>query len=63
MTRGLRPKGETLVRGGRPPVFLHAIQDGLAKVAIEGPHGQPRIVDLLGPGDIAGLEGAFGRPA
>ncbi len=63
MMRGLRRKGEVLARGGRPPTHVHTIQDGLAKVVIEGPHGQPRIVDLLGPGDVAGLEGAFGRPA
>jgi CRP/FNR family transcriptional regulator len=43
------------------PEGVHAIQEGVVKLVGPGPRGHPRIVDLLGPGDIVGLGGVFGR--
>ena len=60
--RSLTP-GTVLVEGGRPSLIVHAVQEGMAKVEAEGPHGHTRIVDLLGPGSLAGLEAVFDRPA
>ncbi len=55
------PAGTVLGREGDVPDGVYAIQEGLVKLVGPGPHGHPRIVDLLGPGDIVGLCGAFGR--
>jgi CRP/FNR family transcriptional regulator len=50
-----------LAREGEIPEGVYAIQEGLVKLVGPGPHGHPRIVDLLGPGDLVGLGGVFGR--
>src|SRR5262245_63023930 len=55
------PAGTVLGSEGEVPEGVHAIQKGLVKLAGEGPRGHTRIVDLLGPGDVLGLGGVFGR--
>ena len=55
------PSGTVLGREGEVPEGIYAIQEGLVKLVGPGPHGHPRIVDILGPGDLVGLGGAFGR--
>jgi CRP/FNR family transcriptional regulator len=55
------PAGSVLAREGELPDGVYAIQEGLVKMVGPGPHGHPRIVDLMGPGDLVGLGGVFGR--
>ena len=61
MRRRRFPQGTVLGREGELPDGVYAIQEGLVKLVGPGPHGHPRIVDLMGPGDIVGLGSVFGR--
>jgi CRP-like cAMP-binding protein len=61
MRRRRFPAGSVLAREGELPDGVYAIQEGLVKLVGPGPHGHPRIVDLMGPGDLVGLGGVFGR--
>jgi CRP/FNR family transcriptional regulator len=55
------PSGSVLCREGEIPDGVYALQEGVVKVVGKGPRNHPRIVDLLGPGDMIGLCGVFGR--
>lgn len=55
------PAGSVLAREGELADGVYALQEGLVKLVGPGPHGHPRIVDLMGPGDLVGLGGVFGR--
>lgn len=55
------PSGTILGRAGEISDGVYAIQEGLVKLVGPGPRNHPRIVDLLGPGDIVGLGAVFGR--
>jgi CRP/FNR family transcriptional regulator len=61
MRRRRFPPGTVLGREGDVPDGVYALQEGLVKLVGPGPRGHPRIVDLLGPGDVLGLGGVFGR--
>jgi len=61
MRRRRFPPGTVLAREGELADGVYAIQEGLVKLVGPGPRGHPRIVDLLGPGDMVGLGGVFGR--
>ncbi len=61
MRRRRFPAGSVLGREGEIADGVYAIQEGLVKLVGPGPHNHPRIVDLMGPGDIIGLGGVFGR--
>ena len=61
MRRRRFPPGTVLAREGELADGVYSIQEGLVKLVGPGPHGHPRIVDLMGPGDIVGLGGLFGR--
>jgi CRP/FNR family transcriptional regulator len=61
MRRGRFPPGFVLGRMGEVPEAVFAIQTGGVKLVGVGPRGHPRIVDLLGPGDLVGVCGVFGR--
>ncbi len=53
--------GTVLGRRDELPEGVFSIQEGLVKLVAPGPREHPRIVDLLGPGDLVGLAGVFGR--
>ncbi len=61
MERTTVSEGATISQRGEVPTGVYAIQDGLVKLVGPGPRRHPRIVDLLGSGDLVGLAGAFGR--
>jgi CRP/FNR family transcriptional regulator len=51
--------GQTLFLQGDTASHIFTIRKGLAKVARNTPDGQIRIVQVLRPGDVAGLEALF----
>jgi CRP/FNR family transcriptional regulator len=61
LRRGRFPGGFVLGRMGEVPEAVFAVQSGGVKLVGTGPRGHPRIVDLLGPGDLVGVCGVFGR--
>jgi CRP-like cAMP-binding protein len=54
--------GAILYQHGSPGRSLFTVRHGLVKLSIDLPNGGYRIVRMLGPGDVAGLEALLGEP-
>lgn len=52
--------GSTLFLAGDAAQYVFTIRKGMVKVVRNTPDGRARIVRVLRPGDVAGLEGLFG---
>lgn len=50
-----------LYEEGRPSPYLYTVRSGLIKLKVDLPNGSQRIVRLLRPGDVAGLETLVGE--
>jgi CRP-like cAMP-binding protein len=49
------------LREGEVPEGLYCIRSGLLKRSIGDPHGNRKILDILGPGDLLGVESISGN--
>lgn len=56
------PDGATLYEQGSNGGHVFTLRHGMVKLTIDLPGGGYRIVRLLGPGDIIGLEALLGQP-
>ena len=55
------PQHSTLYEQGEPAPHLFTVRSGLIKLKIDLPSGSERIVRLLRPGDVAGMETLVGE--
>ena len=55
------PQHSMLYEEGRPSPHLYTVRSGLIKLKVDLPNGSQRIVRLLRPGDVAGLETLVGE--
>lgn len=54
-------KRQVVLREGEVPEGLYCIRSGLLKRSIGDPHGNRKILDILGPGDLLGVESITGN--
>lgn len=54
-------KRQVVLREGEVPEGLYCIRSGLLKRSIGDPHGNRKILDILGPGDLLGVESISGN--
>jgi CRP-like cAMP-binding protein len=52
---------QVVLREGEVPEGLYCIRSGLLKRSIGDPHGNRKILDILGPGDLLGVESITGN--
>ena len=55
------PAGETLYQPGYKADYLWVLRTGAIKLIASAWDGEPRIVRVLKPGDVAGIEGLLAR--
>lgn len=56
------PQHAVLYEQGKPAPNLFTVRSGLVKLKVDLPNGAQRIVRLLRPGDVAGMETLVGEP-
>ncbi len=56
------PEHHTLYGQGEAAMHVYTIRAGLIKLKVDLPNGGQRIVRLLGPGDLVGMEALVGDP-
>lgn len=61
VTRAGFQAGDIIYHMGEEPRALYSVGKGIVKLTLVSEEGQPRIVRLIGPGGVVGLEAQFGQ--